>query len=362
MQDGRLQGFLQRRNPYAATVFRLYVKLLASAAGLVCALALAVAAPATARPVDFELAAAGQARAASAGGALVSKQLTTPRRFNLVGMRWRGRAQADIELRVRSDGRWSRWAHLGSHASGTSDPIWVGRAGAVQYRLEPAAARPQAALRRPGTPRAQLGAAGRAARPRGRGAALPLCLASRLGRQRLPASHRADLRRGARRPRAPHGLPQRLHARGGARDRARGLPLPSQLERLVRHRLQHARRQVRGALRGAGGRPRQGRDRRPGAGIQRADGGHLQHRRLHRAAADARGAVGDGHLHPLEAARARPTALGARDAHERGRVGHQVSGGREGHARARDRSPRHRAHSLPRGGPLRAARRAAHAG
>ncbi len=135
MQDWRLQGFLQRRNPYAATVFRLYVKLLASAAGLVCALALAVAAPATARPVDFELAAAGQARAASAGGALVSKQLTTPRRFNLVGMRWRGRAQADIELRVRSDGRWSRWAHLGSHASGTSDPIWVGRAGAVQYRL-----------------------------------------------------------------------------------------------------------------------------------------------------------------------------------------------------------------------------------
>jgi N-acetylmuramoyl-L-alanine amidase len=151
-------------------VFRLYVKLLASAAGLVCVLALAAAAPATARPVDFELAPTEHVRAASGGGVLVSKPLTTPRRFNLVGMRWRGRAQPDIELRVRSRGRWSRWAHLGSHASGTSDPIWVGRAGAVQYRLS----RPLPGLRLHFVDlgRRALSSA-RPARRRARGAAAP---------------------------------------------------------------------------------------------------------------------------------------------------------------------------------------------
>src|SRR5688500_4948706 len=120
--------------------------------------------------MDFELAPAGHARAASGDSALVSKPLTTPRRFNLVGMRWRGRAQPDIELRVRSRGRWSRWAHLGSHASGTSDPIWVGRAGAVQYRLS----RPLPGLRLHFVDlgRRALGSARPAAR-RARGAAAP---------------------------------------------------------------------------------------------------------------------------------------------------------------------------------------------
>ena len=136
------------------------VKLLAPAAGLACVLV--SAAPAAASdagrvapgPVDFELAAPAAEQPASPAGlsspgarGVLSKRIRTPRSFNLVGMRWRGRAQPDIELRVRLRGRWSRWAELPAHsehnpdagrgerAVGSSDPIWVGRAGAVQYRL-----------------------------------------------------------------------------------------------------------------------------------------------------------------------------------------------------------------------------------
>ena len=103
------------------------MKLPASAAALVCALALLPPATAVAQPVDFE-------RAAPAGRA--SATLTTPRPFNLVGLRWRGSARPDIELRVlRHGGRWGRCQHLGAHAQGGSDPAWVGRARTVQYRL-----------------------------------------------------------------------------------------------------------------------------------------------------------------------------------------------------------------------------------
>jgi hypothetical protein len=126
------------------------VKLLASAATLVCVLIPGSAAlAAEPRPVDFELAPGASAAGSSAarGGGVVSRPLETPRRFNLVGMRWRGRAELDVELRVRRSGRWSRWEHLDAHADHNpdprrgerrvvaSDPIWVGRAGAVQYRL-----------------------------------------------------------------------------------------------------------------------------------------------------------------------------------------------------------------------------------
>ena len=62
--------------------------------------------------------------------------LVTPRRFNLVGLRWRGRAVPRVALRVRRPGRgWSHWERLGTHASGASDPLWVGSGDAVQYRL-----------------------------------------------------------------------------------------------------------------------------------------------------------------------------------------------------------------------------------
>jgi hypothetical protein len=125
------------------------VKLLAPAAALVCALVPATTAlAAKPAPVDFELAPSAVHEAVkAASGAVVSQRLATPRRFNLVGMRWRGRALPDIELRVRRGGRWSGWEHLhaepehnpdprrGERRAAGSEPLWVGRAGAVQYRL-----------------------------------------------------------------------------------------------------------------------------------------------------------------------------------------------------------------------------------
>jgi hypothetical protein len=124
------------------------VKLLASAAALVCVLVL-LPAPASAAPraVDFELAPREAAVNAASGGGVRSRPLRTPQRFDLVGMRWRGRATPEIELRVRRQGRWSHWEELeaqgadnpdpgrGEPVATASSPLWVGRAGAVQYRM-----------------------------------------------------------------------------------------------------------------------------------------------------------------------------------------------------------------------------------
>ena len=52
-------------------------------------------------------------------------------------------------------------------------------------------------------------------------------------------------------------------------------------------------------------------------------------------------ACGHGHVHPLEARRARPAPVWTGHAHERGRVGEPLPGGQQGHARARDRTSRH---------------------
>jgi hypothetical protein len=130
------------------------VKPLASLVAVGCAVAAAVVAgpalsagPWRPEPVNFELRAPGGVAAASAGG-LLSRPLRAPGRFNLVGMRWRGRAEPGIAIRTRKlDGRWSSWAPLSAHgedgpdpgsnepALGTSSPLWVGEADEVQYRL-----------------------------------------------------------------------------------------------------------------------------------------------------------------------------------------------------------------------------------
>jgi hypothetical protein len=119
-----LHAFLRERNPGCATVFEVMVKLLASAAALLCALALAPSALA-ARTADFERRAPDRATAS----------VSAPRAFNLVGLRWSGNVAADAELRVRRGSGWSRWQDLGEHGVGGSDPVWVGRARTVQYRL-----------------------------------------------------------------------------------------------------------------------------------------------------------------------------------------------------------------------------------
>jgi hypothetical protein len=100
------------------------MKLPASAAALLCALCL-VSPAYGAKTLDFERQAPDRAAA----------RIVAPRPFNLVGLHWRGRATPDVELRVKRGKRWSRWQDLGVHGTGASDPIWVGRARTVQYRL-----------------------------------------------------------------------------------------------------------------------------------------------------------------------------------------------------------------------------------
>jgi hypothetical protein len=130
------------------------VKLALSAAALVCAALAFVAGPALSTerwrpdPVDFELRAPGGGASAAGAGPVRSRPLETPKRFNLVGLRWRGSAEPEVRVRVRRpNGRWSRWQALTAHAEhnpdrgrgerrvAASDPLWVGEADAVQYRL-----------------------------------------------------------------------------------------------------------------------------------------------------------------------------------------------------------------------------------
>jgi hypothetical protein len=101
------------------------MKLLASAAALSCAFLPVSSAFAAQKPADFERKAPDRA----------SARIVAPRPFNLVGLKWRGDASPDVELRVRRARGWSRWRDLGVHGTGGSDPAWVGRARTVEYRL-----------------------------------------------------------------------------------------------------------------------------------------------------------------------------------------------------------------------------------
>jgi hypothetical protein len=121
---------------------------------LACAIALcALAGPALSlspyrpEPVDFELGAAPAAGIAGKSG-FTSQPLSAPKRFNLVGLRWRGKAEPRVAIRVRrAGGSWSRWARVdgggedgpdpGTREAGrhVSAPAWVGQADEVQYRM-----------------------------------------------------------------------------------------------------------------------------------------------------------------------------------------------------------------------------------
>jgi hypothetical protein len=113
----------------------------------------APASAATPKPRDFELTAPGPSVTGSrADREYVSPPLRAPRRFNLVGLRWRGGGGAQTHLRVRvkrDGGRWTKWRELettsaegpdrgrGEPASrGVSGPAWAGQADWVQYRSE----------------------------------------------------------------------------------------------------------------------------------------------------------------------------------------------------------------------------------
>ena len=126
-------------------------------AALVAATCLVVAAPAlSVKPylpaaVDFQMSAppGDGVRAARAGSGVVSAPVRAPKRFNLVGFKWRGQAEPGIAVRVRAaDGAWSPWTPVSAHTdgapdagsdeatpTGTSAPIWGGESDELQYRL-----------------------------------------------------------------------------------------------------------------------------------------------------------------------------------------------------------------------------------
>jgi hypothetical protein len=87
---------------------------------------------------DFELAPAAL-HAAAADRPVTSRPIRAPRRFDLVGLRWRAGGRAPVvRVRVRRDGdAWTHWFRLAPGDSGphASDPLWTGGADVVQYRL-----------------------------------------------------------------------------------------------------------------------------------------------------------------------------------------------------------------------------------
>src|SRR3954469_771563 len=105
-------------------------------------------------PAEFSQAVPPAGGAHAAGGSR-TVDLRTRRRFDLVGLEWRGARGLRVELRPRRDGaHWTRWAAASASDDGPdtargprgrsfSDPIWVGGADRVQLRLS----RPVAGLR-----------------------------------------------------------------------------------------------------------------------------------------------------------------------------------------------------------------------
>jgi hypothetical protein len=119
---------------------------LASAAGLLLARVFLPAGGALARPaarehyaLDVPLTGSGAARAPWA----TSRTIRAPWSFDLIGARWDAGDGAEVEIRVRRRGRWSRWLALpqiGAHGPDrpstplATDPAWIGGARTFQMR------------------------------------------------------------------------------------------------------------------------------------------------------------------------------------------------------------------------------------
>jgi hypothetical protein len=114
---------------------------------LACVLILLLAGAAQASPgaSDFEMRGPAAGAVAAGTGAYRSHVLRAPRRFDLVGMRWRGRLHPTISLRARkAGGSWTKWTRVpsdpddapdGGVHGGFSAPVWTGDADLVQYKL-----------------------------------------------------------------------------------------------------------------------------------------------------------------------------------------------------------------------------------
>ncbi len=121
--------------------------VVATAVALVLGATLALAAPGLStrdyipEVVEFELAAPAAPAGVAAARGFVSAELRAEKRFNLVGLSWRGTARPAIALRARKDGDgWTHWTPVGedgvhNRKRSTSSPVWVGEADWVQYRM-----------------------------------------------------------------------------------------------------------------------------------------------------------------------------------------------------------------------------------
>jgi N-acetylmuramoyl-L-alanine amidase len=114
------------------------------------------------KPVDFELrdgppVTVGATASGRRHVTVTSRTVRAPKRFNLVGLRWRGAQRSRLELRVRRRGaRWSAWERVSSEGddgpdTGSSEshsrrpqqrrsqtvsaPLWAGEADELQYRI-----------------------------------------------------------------------------------------------------------------------------------------------------------------------------------------------------------------------------------
>ena len=102
------------------------------------------AAPFVPRAVDFEQpldlpGRGGGSAARKTAKPYVSPVIRAPKRFDLIGLKWRSPARAGARIRVRDPhGRWSRWTAMGDqHGGGRgSEPVWAGGAEAYQLRLK----------------------------------------------------------------------------------------------------------------------------------------------------------------------------------------------------------------------------------
>src|SRR5690348_4748438 len=78
--------------------------------------------------------------AAASGGPLTTRAIRAPKRFDLVGFRWKGSGDPGIRIRVRkAGGTWSRWVEAADGrdhgVKGGSDPVWAGGDDEYQLRL-----------------------------------------------------------------------------------------------------------------------------------------------------------------------------------------------------------------------------------
>ena len=326
----------------------------------------------TGKPFDFEVAAPAPLAAASAAGgrgrlaADLDRPALQPRRHALARAR-RARDRGARAPQPRPAGAagssstptptTTRTPARASALAGSSDPLWVGSADAVQYRLS----------RRVAGLRLHFVNVGRYARPRLRAAQEPgarLRQPLRVGREQCPPREK-PLYGSVKAVHVHHTVSLNDYTPAeGAGDRARDLPLPPQLQRLERHRLQRARRQVRRALRGPRRRARPRRRRRPGAGLQLGDRRDRQHRATTRPSSPR----------PRRSTRSRATSAGSSRCTPSRSTGNVTLTQRRRSRQplpaparrvtrpARDRPPRHRPHRLPGRPALRPARRAARDG